>query len=108
MNIKRVTDEAIIFDNNSKITFDHEQDCCEWNYADFSVLTPNTINYDYDFDENKIEFRYVDELGFVFGEEHHWIFIPCYSEQNGYYTTYIQIFFNDKQVLGFNAREIIH
>lgn len=107
MKIKEVTDEAIIFNNGLCITFDHEQDCCETNYADFSVLTPNTINYNYEFDENKMEFHYVKELGFVFGEEYHWIFIPCYSEQNGYYSTYIDIYFNGKRVLTFDAREVI-
>lgn len=101
MRIKKVTDKAIIFDNGMLITFDHCRDCCEYNYADFSILTPNTVNFDYDFDE--IQFKAVDGMGFKFGCEGHWIFIPCYSEQNGYYTDEIDIYFCGEHVLHFRC-----
>lgn len=102
MKIKQVTDEAIIFDNGNTITFDHEQDCCEYNYADFSILNENVVNYNYDFKEN-LKFRAVEGMGFKFGSDGRWIFIPCYSEQNGYYTEEIDIYYNGKRVLNFNA-----
>lgn len=102
MKIQQVTDEAIIFDNGNSITFDHEQDCCEYNYADFSILNENVVNYNYDFKEN-LKFRAVEGMGFKFGSDGRWIFIPCYSEQNGYYTEEIDIYYNGKQVLNFNA-----
>jgi AAA+ ATPase superfamily predicted ATPase len=109
MRIEEVTEEAIIFDNGNKITYNHPQDCCEWNYADFSILTPNTINYNYDFDEN-LQFQSVEEMGFKFGSDGHWIFIPCYSEQNGYYSDDIDIYyfrknhFHTDHVLNFIAK----
>lgn len=102
MKIRQVTDEAIIFDNGNSITFDHEQDCCEYNYADFSILNENVVNYNYDFKEN-LKFRAVEGMGFKFGSDGRWIFIPCYSEQNGYYTEEIDIYYNGKRVLNFNA-----
>lgn len=102
MKIKQVTDEAVIFDNGNTITFDHCQDCCEYNYADFSILNENVVNYNYDFKEN-LKFRAVEGMGFKFGSDGRWIFIPCYSEQNGYYTEEIDIYYNGKQVLNFNA-----
>ena len=102
MHIIKVTDEAIIFDNGCEITYDHDQDCCEYNWADFSVLTPDVINYDYDFPKN-LKFRGVAEAGFKFGCPGHWIFIPCYSDQNGYYSSDIDIYFSGKHVLNFNA-----
>ena len=98
MKIEKVSDEMIMFDNGSTITFDHEQDCCEWNYADFSILNPNVINYDYDFPA-KLQFKTVEGQGFKFGCKGHWIFIPCYSEQNGYYTDCIDIYFCGKIVI---------
>lgn len=107
MKIWKVTDEAIVFDNGKQITYDHWQDCCEYNYADFSILTPDNVFYDYDFAEN-LDFEMIDELGFKFGSDGHWIFIPCYSEQNGYYTTEIDIYFGGKRtpkkVLSFDAQ----
>lgn len=102
MKISKVTEKAIVFDNGNEITYDHNPDCCEWNYADFSILIPQTINYNYNFNENLI-FKSVEGAGFKFGSEGHWIFIPCYSEQNGYYSSDIDIYYNDKKVLSFEA-----
>lgn len=98
MKIKKVTDEMIMFDDGSIISFDHDQDCCEWNYADFSILNPNVVNYDYDFPAY-LQFKPVTEMGFKFGCDGHWIFIPCYSEQNGYYSDRIDIYFRGHIVI---------
>lgn len=103
MKIKEVTSEHILFDNGNTITFEHDRDCCEYNYADFSVLTENNVNYSFDFDEELI-FAFADSLGFVFGSRDednnlHGVFIPCYSDQNGYYSTDIDILYNGKVVL---------
>jgi len=110
MKIAQVTEDAIIFDNGNKITFDHCQDCCEWNYADFSVLTPDVIGYDHDFDPN-LKFKWDGQggntsAGFVFGDKEQKIFIPCYSEQNGYYTNELEIYYNDKLVAEGDCEEI--
>ena len=83
MRIKTVTDENIVFDNGNVISFHHEQDCCEYTYADFSILNPCVIK-----------------------SNGHWIFIPCYSEQNGWYTSEIDIYYNGKRVLNFDAQFI--
>lgn len=103
MKIKEVTDEIILFDNGNAITFDHEQDCCEYNYADFGILTENNVNYGFDFNE-ELTFEFIDGMGFRFGSKDrygvmHWIFIPCYSAQNGYYSNDINILYNGNQVL---------
>lgn len=104
MRIEAVTNQYIIFDNGNIITFDHDQNCCECNYADFSVLNSNVINYDYDFDENLI-LEFVEDAGFKFGNEGHMIFIPCYSEQNGYYSTDIEIFYLKRKGPWYNIKE---
>lgn len=94
--IIEVNNESISFDDGSYITYDHEQDCCETNYADFEQL--EDIAYTEDFDTNSLVFESVDG-GFRFGNEDNMFFIPCYSEQNGYYTTQIDIYYNDERVL---------
>ncbi len=91
MKIKEIDFEHILFDNGSKITFDHDQNCCEWNYADFEQLK-DTVAMDIDFDENLI-FEGVDEAGFRFGNKENMFFVPCYSEQNGYYWLLIYKYF---------------
>lgn len=98
MRIAKVTDEAIVFDNGYTISYGHLQDCCEYNYADFSVLNTNTVHVDYDFPD-RLNFNFIQDEGFIFGCYGHRIFIPCYSEQNGYYSTNIDIYYNGMIVL---------
>lgn len=97
MKIKKLTRKAIIFDNDSKITFNHAQDCCEYNYADFMQLEETAMNCR--FPEDLI-FEKADKYGFRFGGlGAPMFFIPCYSNQNGWYTTEIDIYFDDKKVI---------
>lgn len=97
MKIIEVKDDYIGFDNGSKITFDHSQDCCEYNYADFKQIEKQAL--DTTFDEELI-FEEVEGSGFRFGSKGtHMFFIPCYSDQNGYYSSDVDIYFNEKHVL---------
>ena len=98
--IVNVTDEMIQFSDGSTITFDHVEDCCEDNYADFEQL--DDLARDYTF-EDDLYFEAVEGSGFRFGDFRRKFFVPCYSVQNGYYTEYIEIYYNGKCVAGFNA-----
>jgi len=95
MRIKKITDEGIYFDNGDSIFYEHDQDCCENNYADFTVISRNDVNFDYDFDPDEMIFKRIEGAGFCFGNEGHLIFVPCYSEQNGYYSDEIEICYYD-------------
>lgn len=88
MKIKEITKNldynCIIFDNGYKLTTYHAQDCCETNYADFSQLEDTGILNE-EFDEN-LPINIVDEQGFLIqAKSGYSYFVPCYSEQNGYY-----------------------
>lgn len=97
MKIKEVTRKHILFDNGYEITYAHEQDCCESNYADFEQL--DDIARDTIFDEN-LTFEEVKGNGFRFGNNNgKMFFVPCYSDQNGYYSSEVEIFLNGKSVL---------
>jgi len=103
MKIIEVNSEHIAFDNGSKITFDHDQDCCEHNYADFEQIEKNALQTV--FDEDLI-FESVEGSGFRFGSKGtHMFFIPCYSDQNGYYSSDIDIYFNGNQVMNLTCEE---
>ena len=98
MKIKEVNTNYILFDNGSRITFDHEQDCCETNYADFEQLEDLALEYEF---ENDLIFEVVPENGFRFGSKGTpMFFIPCYSDQNGYYSSDIDIFYDDGDRIG--------
>lgn len=100
MKIKSWNDDYIFFTDGSNISYDHKQDCCEYNWADFSVL--EIFYKDEEFDD--FEIIPVDECGFLlslktktfcsyyygaFSSKK--IFIPCYSDQNGYYSSDLTI-----------------
>lgn len=95
MKIVSITDDFIEFDDGRRITYDHEQDCCEWNYADFNQLDDLARDYDYD---SELQFEEC-EYGFRFGDSGRMFFVPCYSSQNGYYTRAVDIYFDSKCVL---------
>jgi hypothetical protein len=106
MKIKKVTDEVILFDNGNTITFDHEQDCCENNYADFEQIEPQAMNTEF---EEPLTFEAIENAGFRFGNlPGKMFFIPCYSSQNGYYSTDIRIEYNGETVLAFDCEEAFH
>ena len=101
MKIKEIDNGHILFDNGNQITFDHCPDCCEDNYADFEQLDDIARNATFN---PELDFEAINNSGFRFGNKpNNMYFVPCYSEQNGYYSDQIDIYYNDKRVLDFSA-----
>lgn len=104
MRISEVTDLRITFDNGYEITFEHVQDCCEYNYAAFKQIEERALEVEFD---EKLVFEDIDGCGFRFGSEgKEMFFIPCYSEQNGFYSSDLDILYNNKKVLNFECEEV--
>ena len=105
IKIIKVTADSILFDDGSEITYDHDQDCCETNYADFEAIENRALSYE--FPENLV-FETVNDSGFRFGDPNGYkFFIPCYSDQNGYYSSNVDIYFRHKKVLNCEAKIIL-
>ena len=105
IKITNITEEAIEFSDGSRITFDHAQDCCEWNWADFSQLDDLARAHNF---QRPLCFEAVQNSGFRFGDSRRMFFVPCYSDQNGYYTDEIDIYYThfkngNEPVLEFGA-----
>ena len=96
MKIIEINDNHILFDNGDEIGFDHDQDCCECNYADFEQL--DDLGRNHVFNE-PIVFEAVPEKGFRFGNPDAMFFVLCYSEQNGYYSLDVDIYYKGNRVL---------
>ncbi len=109
MKIKEINEEYIIFDNNYKLESHHQQDCCENVYADFETLKDYNVStktgksikiQDIDFNETlealvegiKGEgFNIISKIGEKF-------FVPCYNEQNGYYSSDLELILYKEKV----------
>lgn len=107
MKITKITDEKISFDNGCFLTYDHNQDCCEHNYADFSQLQDTGIE-DEEFEFNEKMFEFEDGEGFrLVANSGNKYFIPCYSYQNGYYSSDLDIIFDNgvgKYIVNINCQ----
>lgn len=89
MKITSISRDEIIFNNGNSLTHRHLNDCCEENYADFSQVDDLAICYEFDED---LVFECVEDYGFRFGnKDGNMFFVPCYSVQNGYYSSEVEI-----------------
>lgn len=96
MRIKSVTEDSVLFDNGSFISYSYRQCCCEENLADFKNLDPQALDYDF---RGPLKFEPVAGYGFRFGDSRRMFFVPCYSVQNGYYSNEINIEYYDGKEL---------
>ena len=96
MKITEVTEDYILFDDDSRISYYHDQDCCEDNYADFKSLEERAYKVDF---KEPLEFE-PTPYGFRFGNKPSLMFfIPCYSVQNGYYSPDLEILYKGQTVI---------
>lgn len=101
-----IDEDRMRFSNGKEITYDHGQDCCEWNYADFKAIADEVRGLI--FDMRDLQFEAVENYGFRFGNENQMIFVPCYSEQNGYYSSDLEIYLDGEKVLYINCCEEVY
>jgi hypothetical protein len=95
--IVEVDENLIRFSDGTEITADHERDCCEYNYADCRQLDDIALNTE--FDTSNLVFEAIEDLGFRFGNApNKMFFVPCYSDQNGYYSSDVEIRINGVRV----------
>lgn len=83
MKIKEITSEHILFNNGTQIESYHDQDCCEHVYADFEQLLTTTIMDEEFTNEDLQQIRPIEDAGLKLKT----YLIPCYNEQNGYYSS---------------------
>ena len=82
--IAAITEEEIYLTNGYVISYDHMGECCEHNFADFLSIKDTPFE-DFKFEQLTFE---ATEYGFLLNGYH----INCYSYQNGYYTSEVDIY----------------
>jgi len=87
MKIKEITNDHILFDNGTEVTYYHNQDCCENVYADFEQLKTTTIMNE---EFKTLEFKFIPGVGIKLKS----YLIPCYNSQNGYYSSDLELIVN--------------
>jgi hypothetical protein len=64
----------------------HEQDCCESVYADWSPIKDSDSEY-----FSKLEIKSVKDIGFLLCFNDTKTLVPCYNQQNGYYSSNLSL-----------------
>jgi hypothetical protein len=86
---------AINFEDDQVILSDyHDQDCCENVYADWEILKHYEKQIDGYDEYSNLVIKGVPEMGILlcFGDDPlRKVLIPCYNEQNGYYSTNLEL-----------------
>ena len=103
MRIEKWDDEKVLFSDGSVLKCTHKPDCCEYNYADFSILD---VMYDgVEFSDWSLELvnlgvNLVLHFDSEYRNNHYWrkkrIYVPFYSSQNGYYSTEVDLIILNK------------
>lgn len=114
--IERITHDGILFSDGSTLKSYHEQNCCENVYADWlanSDWLANEVWLDeekdtgYDNSENieSLYFEFIKDFGFklyfVTQDDYYpthaekLLTVPCYNEQNGYYSDNLSLTITD-------------
>ncbi len=88
LKVVNVNSDSIEFENEVFLQSDHQQDCCEAHYLDFSDLS--LIDFeDLEFDlSNDNFFKKIEDYGIeLIPIQGHSVKIPGYGSNNGYYST---------------------
>lgn len=99
--------QYIKFDNGEMLTANHWQECCEYVYADFEnmqVMGVQPENFvwanELDFFENVLDSIVpIAEVGFyLVSKQGICILVSCYNEQNGYYSSDLELGYMGKKM----------
>lgn len=87
-----VDKDEVRFDDGSAIYSDHDQDCCERHYLDFSELSLDDFeNLEFDLSSPSF-FERVDDYGIrLLPVRGHPIGVPGYGYNNGYYSANLSL-----------------
>ena len=105
MKMVAIGKDGITFDNGKVLEDYHEQDCCEWVYADWEnmqVMGEREKNYvkaaDLDFFDNILESIVpIEDLGFyIVTKQGICILVSCYNRQNGYYSDELSLKYGEQ------------
>ena len=97
-------DQYILFDNEKKLEYIHDQECCEEVYADFKnmqVIGLQDKNFmwasELDFFENLLTSVVpIEGVGFyLVTKQGICILVSCYNVQNGYYSDELKLCYDD-------------
>jgi len=107
LKVIKVDSDYIEFDNGIKLSSDHEHDCCEHHYIDFSDLKIEDFNgLEFNLSDDGF-FKRIPNYGIELTPLKGWsIKVPGYGSNNGYYGSNIDLVLTDKNKININTFDI--
>ena len=95
-SVSHIDDDTIYFDNGVKLSYYHEDDCCESHWLDFTHITLEDFE-GLIFDLSKDDFfERIPEYGIALNPLNgHPVRIPGYGSNNGYYSENLSLILTD-------------
>lgn len=92
LKVVKIENESITFDNGFTLASNHEQDCCENHWLDFSNLTLKDFE-ELEFDlSGETFFKGIPDYGIELLPLKGWpIRVPGYGSNNGYYSSDLEL-----------------
>lgn len=97
VKVVKITQELILFNDDTELTSDHDQECCESHYLSFSDLTLDDFE-GLEFDlTNKNFFTPIHNYGIALNPINGFpVRVPGYGDNNGYYSTNLTLVIRNK------------
>lgn len=98
LKVIKVDGDELLFENGIKLYSDHDQDCCENHYLDFSDLTIRDFE-GLEFDlTTETFFKRIEDYGIELIPINGWsVKIPGYGYNNGYYSSELTLILTDNK-----------
>jgi hypothetical protein len=95
-SVWQIANEAIYFDNGIKLSYNHESDCCEDHWLDFTHIELSDFD-DLIFDLSSDDFfERIPDYGIALKPLNgHPVRIPGYGSNNGYYSSNLSLILSD-------------
>lgn len=92
MKVVKVTEYGLEFDSGHKLYANHDTNCCEWHYLDFSHSTmEDFLGLDFDLSSDRF-FQRIEDYGIaLLPKQGHPVRIPGYGTNNGYYSSNLDL-----------------
>lgn len=108
MKVKTVDKDSITFENGITLTSNHERDCCENHYLDFSNLKLEDFEgLEFDLSGDAF-FERVEDYGIrLIPTNGHPVSIPGYGYNNGYYSSNLDLVLSDGREFNITECQVI-
>jgi hypothetical protein len=96
LKVVKLDGDEVVFENDIRLSSDHQQDCCESHYLSFNDLTIEDFEgLEFDLSDDKF-FNRIEDYGIeLVPLKGYTVKVPGYGSNNGYYSSHLDLVLTD-------------